>query len=74
MLPRRVTKCLQSNTPARVFPFNYYSYLDIARLQCYWVWICDVMKLGVTLSGHQKKIVSSIKQLETQTKNSPVAV
>ncbi|XP_048459203.1 uncharacterized protein LOC125484453 isoform X1 [Rhincodon typus] len=40
MLPRRVTKCLQSNTPARVFPFNYYSYLDIARLQCYWVWIC----------------------------------
>ncbi|XP_048459090.1 ephrin type-A receptor 3 isoform X2 [Rhincodon typus] len=34
----------------------------------------DIMKLGVTLSGHQKKIVSSIKQLETHTKNSPVAV
>ncbi|XP_043557131.1 ephrin type-A receptor 3 isoform X2 [Chiloscyllium plagiosum] len=34
----------------------------------------DIMKLGVTLSGPQKKIVSSIKQLETHTKNSPVAV
>ncbi|XP_062906558.1 ephrin type-A receptor 3 isoform X1 [Mobula hypostoma] len=34
----------------------------------------DIMKLGVTLSGHQKKMVSSIKQLETHTKNSPVPV
>lgn len=34
----------------------------------------DIMKLGVTLSGHQKKMVSSIKQLEMHTKNSPVPV
>ncbi|KAK2517446.1 hypothetical protein Q9233_013189 [Columba guinea] len=34
----------------------------------------DVKKVGVTVVGPQKKIVSSIKALETQTKNSPVPV
>ncbi|XP_069641615.1 ephrin type-A receptor 3 isoform X3 [Haliaeetus albicilla] len=34
----------------------------------------DVKKVGVTVVGPQKKIVSSIKALETHTKNSPVPV
>ncbi|XP_074453785.1 ephrin type-A receptor 3 isoform X3 [Larus michahellis] len=34
----------------------------------------DVKKIGVTVVGPQKKIVSSIKALETHTKNSPVPV
>ncbi|XP_009077025.1 PREDICTED: ephrin type-A receptor 3-like, partial [Acanthisitta chloris] len=34
----------------------------------------DMKKVGVTVVGPQKKIVSSIKALETHTKNSPVPV
>ncbi|XP_064499802.1 ephrin type-A receptor 3 isoform X4 [Pseudopipra pipra] len=34
----------------------------------------DVKKVGVTVVGPQKKVVSSIKALETHTKNSPVPV
>ncbi|XP_072202944.1 ephrin type-A receptor 3 isoform X3 [Excalfactoria chinensis] len=34
----------------------------------------DMKKVGVTVVGPQKKIVSSIKTLETHTKNSPVPV
>ncbi|XP_042666462.1 ephrin type-A receptor 3 [Centrocercus urophasianus] len=34
----------------------------------------DMKKIGVTVVGPQKKIVSSIKTLETHTKNSPVPV
>ncbi|XP_009886813.1 PREDICTED: ephrin type-A receptor 3 [Charadrius vociferus] len=34
----------------------------------------DTKKVGVTVVGPQKKIVSSIKALETHTKNSPVPV
>lgn len=34
----------------------------------------DMKKVGVTVVGPQKKIISSIKALETQSKNSPVPV
>lgn len=34
----------------------------------------DMKKVGVTVVGPQKKIISSIKVLETQSKNSPVPV
>ncbi|XP_025892718.1 ephrin type-A receptor 3 isoform X2 [Nothoprocta perdicaria] len=34
----------------------------------------DMKKVGVTVVGPQKKIISSIKALETHTKNSPVPV
>ncbi|XP_062479980.1 ephrin type-A receptor 3 isoform X3 [Pezoporus occidentalis] len=34
----------------------------------------DMKKVGVTVVGPQKKVVSSIKALETHTKNSPVPV
>ncbi|XP_030060109.1 ephrin type-A receptor 3 isoform X2 [Microcaecilia unicolor] len=34
----------------------------------------DMKKVGVTIVGPQKKIISSIKALETHTKNGPVAV
>lgn len=34
----------------------------------------DTKKIGVTVVGPQKKIVSSIKALETHTKTSPVPV
>ncbi|XP_029434050.1 ephrin type-A receptor 3 isoform X1 [Rhinatrema bivittatum] len=34
----------------------------------------DMKKVGVTIVGPQKKIISSIKALETHKKNSPVAV
>ncbi|XP_068765138.1 ephrin type-A receptor 3 isoform X5 [Struthio camelus] len=34
----------------------------------------DMKKVGVTVVGPQKKIISSIKTLETHTKNSPVPV
>uniref|UniRef100_A0A4W3K6L5 receptor protein-tyrosine kinase n=1 Tax=Callorhinchus milii TaxID=7868 RepID=A0A4W3K6L5_CALMI len=34
----------------------------------------DLKKIGFTLSGHPNKVVSSLKQLETHTRNGPVAV
>lgn len=34
----------------------------------------DMKKVGVTVVGPQKKIISSIKALETQSKNGPVPV
>lgn len=43
----------------QVFSFFFYS---------------DMKKVGVTVVGPQKKIISSIKALETQSKNGPVPV
>lgn len=34
----------------------------------------DLKKVGVTIAGPQKKIVSSLKALESHTKNGPVPV
>lgn len=34
----------------------------------------DLKKVGVTIVGPQKKIVSSLKALDSTTKNSPVPV
>lgn len=38
------------------------------------VFYSDMKKVGVTVVGPQKKIISSIKALETQSKNGPVPV
>lgn len=48
-------------------------HLSLTRFLCS-IFFRDMKKVGVTIVGPQKKLISSIKSLEMHTKNSPVPV
>lgn len=58
----------------KTVPFLYSSELHNCHQLFSPMFYSDMKKVGVTVVGPQKKIISSIKALETQSKNGPVPV